>query len=73
MTTCAVSISHVLIRKDKHQQKAVNRYIKGLCKEFNIHYIDHEKSVKPQHLNNSKLLLNKTGTSNLSSNLIHEI
>ena len=56
-TTCDVSISNILIRKDKHQQKAqeVNSYLKELCKEFNIHYIDHEKSIKPQHLNKSRL------------------
>ena len=27
--------------------------------EFNIHHIDHEKSIKTQHLNKSKLHLNK--------------
>ena len=38
-TTCDVSISNILIRKNKHQQKAqeVNSYLKELCKEFNIH------------------------------------
>ena len=47
-STCNVSISNILIRKDKHQQKAqeVNSYLKELCKEFNIHYIDHQKSIK---------------------------
>ena len=36
--------------KKKHQQKAqeVNSYIKELCKEFNVHYVDHEKSIKLQ-------------------------
>ena len=55
-TTCDVSISNILIRKNKHH-----------------HYIDHEKSIKPQHLNKSRLHLNKRGTSVLSSNYIREI
>ena len=40
--------------------------------EFNIHHIDHEKSIKTQHLNKSKLHLNKRGNS-VSSNFIREI
>ena len=44
-----------------------------LCKEFNVHCIDHEESIKPQHLNKSRLHLNKRGTSVLSSNFIREI
>lgn len=31
-------------------KQEVNSYFKELCKESNIHYIDHEKSIKPQHL-----------------------
>ena len=74
-TTCDVSISNILRRKDKRWQKAreVNSYLKELCKEFNIHYIDHEKSIKPQHLKKLRLQLNKRGTSILSSNSIPEI
>ena len=47
-TTWDMSISNFLIRKDNPQQKAqeVNGYLKELCKEFNIRYIDHEKSIK---------------------------
>ena len=69
-----VSISSILIRKDKHQQKAqeVNNYLEELCKEFNIYYIDHKKSIKPQHLNKSTLHLIKRGTSILSSNFIRD-
>ena len=40
--------------------------------EFNIHHIDREKSIKTQHLNKSKLHLNKRGNS-VSSNFIREI
>ena len=50
----------------------MNSYLKELCKEFNIHCIDHEKSIKPQHLNKLRLHLNKRGTSVLSSNFIWE-
>ena len=69
---CDFSISNILIRKDKHYQKAqeVNSYLKVLCKEFNI---DHRKSIKPQHLNKSKSHLSNSGTSILSSNVIREI
>ena len=48
-TTCDISLSNILTKKDKHQQKGqeINSYLKELCKEFNIRYIDHEKSIKP--------------------------
>ena len=72
-TTC--DVSNILIRKDKHQQKTqeVNSYLKEQCKEIHIHYINHEKSLKPQHLNKLRLHLNKRVTSVLSSNFIREI
>ena len=72
-TTC--DVSNILIRKDKHQQKAqeVNSYLKEQWKEIHIHYINHEKSLKPQHLNKLRLRLNKRVTSVLSSNFIREI
>ena len=75
LTACDVSISNILIRKDKHQQKAqkLTSYLKEVCKEINIHYIDHKKSIKPQHLNKWRLHLNKRGTSILCSNFIREI
>ena len=41
--------------------------------EFNIHYIDIEKSIKPQYLTKSRFDLNKRGTSILSSKFIREI
>ena len=73
--TCGVSILSIFIRKDKYQQKAqeVNGYLKELCKEFNIHYIYHEKSTKSKRLNKSRLHLNKRGTSILSRNFMREI
>ena len=69
---CDASISNILIRKDKHYQRAqeVNSYLKVLCKQFNI---DHGKSIKPQHLNKSRIHVNNSGTSILSSNVIREI
>ena len=74
-TTCDISLSNILTKKDKHQQKAqeINSYLKELCKEFNIRHIDHEKSIKPQHLNKSRLHLNKRGTSILLINFMLEI
>ena len=74
-TTCDISLSNILTKKDKHQQKAqeINSYLKELCKEFNIRHIDYEKSIKPQHLNKSRLHLNKRGTSILLINFMLEI
>ena len=46
---------------------------KELNMEFNIHYTDHEKSIKPQYLTKSRFHLNKRGTSILSSKFIREI
>ena len=46
---------------------------KELSMEFNIHYIDLEKSIKPQYLTKSRFDLNKRGTSILSRKFIREI
>ena len=72
---CDVSISNIVVRKDRHQNKCqeVNDHLKEKCREKNINLIDHSKSIKPQHLNKSRLHLTKKGTSILSSTFIREI
>ena len=73
--SCDASISNIVVRKDRHQNKCqeVNDHLKEKCKEKNINLIDHSKSIKPQHLNKSRLHLTKKGTSILSSTFIREI
>ena len=70
-----VSISGVIVRKDKHQNKVqeINDQLRDLCQANNINFIDHSKSIKPQHLNKSRLHLTKRGTSILSTTFVREI
>ena len=59
--SCDVSISNIVIRKDRHQNKCqeVNDHLKEICLEKNINLIDHSKNIKPQPLNKSQLHLTK--------------
>ena len=73
--SCDASISNIVVRKDRHQNKCqeVKDHLKEKCREKNINLIDHSKNIKPQHLNKSRLHLTKKGTSILSSTFIREI
>ena len=74
-STCDVSISNIITRKDKHQHKAkiVNNHLKEMCTNKNINLIDHSKNIKHQHLNKSKLHLTKRGINILSTTHVREI
>ena len=73
--SCDASISNIVVRKHRHQNKfqKVNDHLKEKCREKNLNFIDHSKSIKPQHLIKSRLHLTKKGTSILSSTFIREI
>ena len=73
--SCDASISNIVVGKDRHQNKCqeVNDHLKEKCREKNINLIDQSKSIKPQHLNKTRLHLTKKGTSILSSTFIREI
>ena len=62
--TCEVTISNIVVRNDKFKKKAeeVNAHLAVLCVQRNILLIDHAKTIKPQHLNKSKLHLNVKGS-----------
>ena len=66
-----VSISGITMSKDKHQNKVeeINYRLRDLCQANNIKFIDHSKSIKPQHLNKSRLNLTRKGTGILSTTL----
>ena len=51
--TFDVSISNIITRKDKYQHKdqLVKNHLKEMCTNKNINLIDHNKSIKHQHLN----------------------
>ena len=70
----SVSISSISVRKDKHQNKVqeINDQLRDLCQAKNVNFIDHSKSVKPQHLNKSRLHLTRRGTSILSTTFARE-
>ena len=73
--SCGVSISSITVRKDKHQNKVqeINDQLRDLCQARNVNFIDHSKSIKPQHLNKSRLHLTRRGTSILSTTFVREI
>ena len=60
-----VSISTIITRADKPELNKkgieVNNHLKEMCKEKNIFIIDNSKRIKPNHLNSSKIHLNKKG------------
>ena len=67
-----VSISSIVVRNDKFKEKAaqVNGNLERLSAEPNIYFINHTNNILPQHLNKSKLHLNRKGSSILSSNFV---
>ena len=58
-----VTVSNIIALADLFKEKAneVNDYLSKLCMERNIYFIDHSKTLKAQHLNGSKLHLNRRG------------
>ena len=73
--TCDVSISNIITRKDIYQHKAqkVNNHLKEVCTNKSITLFDHNKNIKHQHLNKSKLNLTKRVTNILSITFVLEI
>ena len=73
--SCDVSISNIIARNDQYRKKAsaVNHKLKDLCKEKNLHYIDHSSSINTRHLNGSKLHLHIKGRKILFSNFVEAI
>ena len=63
------------MRKDKHQNKVheVSDQLRELRQAKNVNFIDHTKSIKPQHLNKSRLHLTRRSTSILSTTFVREI
>ena len=57
-----VTVFNIIARADLFKEKAneVNDYLSKLCMERNIYLIDHSKTLT-QHLNGSKLHLNRRG------------
>ena len=49
--SCEVSVSNIVARYDQYRKKAsvVNYKLKDLCKEKNLHYIDHSNSINTRH------------------------
>ena len=69
-----VMISSITVRKDKLNDKCkkVNYYLKTLCSENSIGYIDNNL-ITDKHLNGSGINLNYNGTALLASNFINSI
>ena len=72
-----VSVSNIILRTDNSKLNVkrceVNQILSKLCHEKNIYLIDHSKKIKPNHLNKSKLYLNKNGSNILSRTFVNEI
>ena len=73
--TCDVLGPSITVRNDQHRKKVaeVNIILKELCKEKNLYNIKHDKKITIKHLNGSKLLLNKKGTSILWNTFVESI
>ena len=74
---CDVSISGIIIRTDKpdlnRKGLEVNVILKQMCEEKNIFFIDHCKKIKANHLNSSKLYLNRKGDIILNNIFVQHI
>ena len=59
-----ISISLLTPRSDKLNNKAseVNNHLINMCSHRNIAYIDHSSSIQQNHINESKVHLNRYGT-----------
>ena len=59
-----ISISLLTPRSDKLNNKAseVNNRLTNMCSHRNIAYIDHSSSIQQNHINESKVHLNRYGT-----------
>ena len=72
-----VSISNIILRTNNtnltEKGCLVNSILAKMCKEKNIHLIDHSRKIKSHHLNRGKLHLNKKGSTVLSNTFISEI
>ena len=70
-----VSISSIVVRNDKFKEKAtqVTENLERLCAERNICFINHANDFLPQHLNKSKLHLNRKGSSILTSDFANAL
>ena len=64
-----LSISGIVTRDDtlKHQVRQVNNFLRNLCAERNIGFLCHD-NIQSNHLNGSRLHLNKQGTKNMIRN-----
>ena len=53
--------------------KAVNKILRKFCRQHEWGFVDHNNITTDQHLNRSRLHLNRSGTSLLSQNFISYI
>ena len=71
-----VTISSLVTRTDEdgmsEKIRSVNNTLKQFCRQTHWNFIDHS-NITPNHLNRSRLHLNKTGTSILARNFITHI
>ena len=51
----------------------VSTHLKEMCKEKNIFLIDHGKRIKVNHLNSSKIHLNRRGANIFSNTFLYNI
>ena len=72
-----VSISNIILRIDNTNLNEkgclVNSILAEMCKEKNIHLIEHSWKIKSHHINRGKLHLNKKGSTVLSNTFIRAI
>ena len=67
-----VSISSIVVRNDQFKEKAaqVNENLERLCADRHMYFINHANNILSQHLNRSKLHLNRKSSSILSTDSV---
>ena len=73
----SVSISSIIMRADKPElnkkRSEVKHHLKEMCNRQNFFLMDHSKKIKTNHLNSSRLQLNRKGANILTSSLTRYI
>ena len=65
--SCGVLISSITVSKYQHENKV---QLRDICQAKNVNFINHSKSIQPQHLNKSRPHLARRATNILSTTFV---
>ena len=73
LVKCAMILAKPVLPFTPNAVKEVNKILRKFCRQNEWGFIDHNNITTDQHLNRSRLHLNRSGTSLLSQNFISYI